>query len=252
MGGGTVQPGSLESPKTARRPRQAGLSILYGEADSLTIEGFRAVVGNWHRVVGTARDGLELVDLAIRLKPNLVVLAITIPRLNGIDATRIIKARLKNAKVLVLTRHDSPRYVQAALAAGADGYVLKSEAPECVLEAIDKIMDGRLYVPPKFRAGYLPQQRAGDSAGGFQLTARERQILQQIAEGHSAKQIAGGLRISIKTVSFHRENIKRKLGVRTTADLTRQAMELGLVPQPESEPGDLSASTIPGYGEPST
>jgi two-component system, NarL family, nitrate/nitrite response regulator NarL len=147
-----------------------------------------------------------------------------------------IKAKLPKTKILFLTRHDSPNYVQAAMAAGADGYLLKSDDPECLLEAIDKIMAGQVYFSPQLSGDWLThRRRPKDVTGELHLTTREREVLQQIAEGHGAKQIAGALRISVKTVSFHRENIKRKLGLRRTADLTRVAMELGLAPPPGSD-----------------
>ncbi len=224
-------PVQIDSVRSAR-PQVA---ILYGEPDGLTMEGFRSVVGRLHRIVGIARDGLDLVEVAIRLKPELIVLAISMPRLNGIEAARLIKTKLHRTKIVFLTRHDSPSYVQKAIAAGADGYLLKSDAPECLLEAIDKVLAGEAYFSPQLSAECLTHRRQSkDAAGKLDLTTRELQVLQQIAEGHGAKQIAGALHISIKTVSFHRENIKRKLGVRTTADLTRLAMGLGLIPPPEA------------------
>jgi DNA-binding NarL/FixJ family response regulator len=212
-----------------RRP----IAILYGEAHGFAVEGFRTVIGRRHRIVGTARDGLELVDAALRLKPDLVVLGISLPLLNGIEAARLIKTRLPQTKVLILTRHDSQSYVQAAMGAGVDGYVLKSDEAECMLEAIEEVMAGNVFISSKLcRECLSPLRQGSEVVGKLRLTTRERQVLQQVAEGHSAKEIAGALRVSIRTVSFHRENIKRKLGVRTTADLTRSAMEMGLVPPP--------------------
>jgi two-component system nitrate/nitrite response regulator NarL len=226
-----ASPVQIDSVKAAR----SRVTIIYGEAHGLTMEGFRTVIGRHHRIIGTARDGLDLVDAALRLKPELVVLAISMPRLNGIEAARLIKTRLPTTKILFVTRHDSPNYVQAAMAAGADGYLLKSDDPECLLEAICKVAAGQVYFSPQLSGECLTHRRRPKNVTReLHLTTRERQILQQIAEGHGAKQVAGALRISIKTVSFHRENIKRKLGVRSTAELTRLAMELGLVPPANS------------------
>ncbi|HTX34024.1 MAG TPA: response regulator transcription factor [Bryobacteraceae bacterium] len=211
------------------------VAILYGEAHGLVIEGFRTIIARRHRIIGAVRDGLDLVDAALRLKPDLVVLAISLPRLNGIEAARLIKTKLPKTRILFLTRHDGARYIQAAMAAGGDGYLLKSDDPQCVLEAIRKVMAGQVYLSPQLSAEYLSHRRRPEEvAGKLQLSTRERQVLQQIAEGYSAKEVAWALRISVKTVSFHRENIKRKLGVRSTADLTRRAMELGLTSPPES------------------
>ena len=236
MDAGTVHTHSLKSPIPARIPRLSQISIVYGETHRLTVEGFRAIVGRRYRIVDTAADGLDLVDAALRLKPDIVVVAIEMPRLNGIEAAHLIKTKLPKTKVLIVTRHDSPIHLQAAMGAGADGYVLKSDPPECVLEAIEKVTAGQVYISPQLSGECLFHLRQpGEAASKLRLTPRERQVLQQIAEGHGAKQIAGALRISIKTVSFHRENIKRKLGARTTADLTRKAMELGLIPRPDPD-----------------
>lgn len=226
-----ANPVPIDSLKSAR----SQIAILYGEAHGLTIEGFRTVIARRHRIVSTARDGLDLVDAALRLKPDLVALAISMPRLNGIEAARLIKAKLPKTRILFVTRHGGANYIQAAMSAGGDGYLLKSDDSECLLEAIDKIMAGQVYFSPQLSVEYLTHPSyPKEVTGELRLTARERQILQQIGEGLAAKEIAGALRISIKTVSFHRENIKRKLGVRTTADLTRLAMEVGLIPPPES------------------
>ena len=222
-------------PIDSLRAARSQVTIVYGEAHALTMEGFRTIIGRHHRIIGTARDGLDLVDAVLRLEPDLVVLAISIPRLNGIEAARLIKTRLHKTKILFVTRHESANYVQAAMAAGANGYLLKSDDAECLLEAIDRVMAGQVYFSPHLSGECLTHRpRQKDVTGELHLTPRERQILQQIAEGHGAKQIAGALRISIKTVSFHRENIKRKLGARSTADLTRLAMALGLIPPPDS------------------
>ncbi len=204
-----ASPVQVASLKTGR----SQVAIVCGEAHGLTMEGLRTVIGRHHRIIGTARDGLDLVEAAIRLKPDLIVLGISMPRLNGIEAARLIKTKLPRTKIVFVTRHDSPSYVQKAMAAGADGYLLKSDDPECLLEAIDKVIGGQVYFSPQLSGECLTHQRQSkNGAGKLDLTTRERQILQQIAEGYGAKQIAGALRISIKTVSFHRENIKRKLG----------------------------------------
>lgn len=227
------QSGGAGVPRSAaRRPAQ----ILYGESHTLSIEGFRSIVGRRYPIVGSARDGIELVNNALRLKPDVVALAISVPRLNGIEAARLIKSKLPGTKVLFITRHNTSAYIQAAFAAGADGYVLKSDRAECILEAIDKIVAGQVFLSPQLAAGFTPDLlNPACAADRSRLTARERAILQQIAEGRAAKEIAGSLAISAKTVTFHRENIKRKLGVRTTADLTKSAMQLGLISSPESD-----------------
>jgi DNA-binding NarL/FixJ family response regulator len=133
-------------------------------------------------------------------------------------------------KLLFVTMHVSPAYLEAALNAGGIGYVLKSAAREELLDAIQSVLRGDIYVSPSLSSEHL--ERFSDpsrAAATLRLSAREREILQLIAEGRAAKEIAHVLTISTKTVAFHRENLKRKLGLRTTAELTKQAIEQGLI-----------------------
>lgn len=196
----------------------------------LTLEGLRAFLEPHLENVGTVTDGRALVDEAFRLKPDLIILDITMPLLNGIDAAIQIKKSLPGMKFLFVTMHVNPAYLEAALNAGGTGYVLKSAAREELLDAINSVMSGSIYVTPSLSNEHL--ERFNDparAAAALHLSAREREILQLIAEGRATKEIAFVLSISGKTVAFHRENIKRKLGLRTTAELTRHAIEQGLV-----------------------
>jgi DNA-binding NarL/FixJ family response regulator len=204
--------------------------VLLADDHPLTLEGLRAFLDPHMEIVGTVADGRTLVDAALALKPDLIILDIAMPLLNGIDAAIQIRKALALVKLLFVTMHVNPTYLEAALAAGATGYVLKSAAREELLDAIRSVMESRIYVSPRLSSEHL--ERFTDpsrAAATLRLSARERQILQLIAEGRAAKEIAYLLNISIKTVAFHRENVKRKLGVRSTAELTRHAMEQGLV-----------------------
>ena len=204
--------------------------ILLADDHPLTLEGIRAVLEPHHEIVGTVTDGRALLDAALRLKPELIVLDITMPLLNGIDAAVQIKKSLPGVKLLFVTMHVNPAYLEAALNAGATGYVLKSAAREELLDAIKSVLDGHIYVTPSLSGEHL--ERFTDpsrAAATLRLSTREREILQLIAEGRAGKEIAFLLSISIKTVAFHRENIKRKLGLGTTAELTKHAIEQGLV-----------------------
>src|SRR5450759_1967370 len=198
--------------------------ILLADDHTLTLEGIRAVLEPHHEIVGMVTDGRAVLDAALRLEPDLIVLDITMPLLNGIDAAVQIKKNLPEVKLLFLTMHVNPEYLEAALNAGGTGYVLKSGAREELLEAIKSVLNGRIYVTPSLSSEHL--ERFTDpsrAAAALRLTAREREILQLIAEGRAGKEIAFVLSISIKTVAFHRENIKRKLGLATTAELTKHA-----------------------------
>jgi DNA-binding NarL/FixJ family response regulator len=204
--------------------------ILLADDHALTLEGIRAVLEPHHEIVGMVMDGRALLDAALRLQPDLVVLDITMPLLNGIDAAVKIKKSLPGVKLLFVTMHVNPAYLEAALNAGATGYVLKSAAREELLDAIKSVLDGHIYVTPSLSGEHL--ERFTDpsrAAATLRLSTREREILQLIAEGRAGKEIAFLLSISIRTVAFHRENIKRKLGLGTTAELTKHAIEQGLI-----------------------
>jgi DNA-binding NarL/FixJ family response regulator len=204
--------------------------ILLADDHTLTLEGIRAVLEPHHEIVGMVTDGRVLLDAALRLKPDLVVLDITMPQLNGIDAAVQIKKSLPGVKLLFVTMHVNPAYLEAALNAGATGYVLKSAAREELLDAIKSVLTGRIYVTPSLSSEHLERFKdPSRAAATLRLSTREREILQLIAEGRASKEIAFVLNISVKTVAFHRENIKRKLGLRTTAELTKHAIEQGLV-----------------------
>lgn len=204
--------------------------ILLADDHPLTLEGLRAFLDPHFEVVGTVTDGRTLVQEALRLKPDLIVLDITMPLLNGIDAAVQIKRSLPEVKLLFITMHVNPAYLEAALSAGGTGYVLKSAASEELLNAINNVLNGRIYVSPSLSSEPLERfQDPARAAASLRLSSREREILQLIAEGRAAKEIAFRLTISVKTVAFHRDNIKRKLGLRTTAELTRHALEQGLI-----------------------
>ncbi len=204
--------------------------VLLADDHPLTLEGLRAFLEPHIENVGIAMDGKELVDAAFRLKPDLIILDITLPLLNGIDAAIQIRKSLPDVKLLFVTMHVNPAYLEAALNTGATGYVLKSAAREELIDAIKSVLSGRIFVSPSLSSERL--ERFSDpsrAAASLRLSAREREALQLIAEGKSAKEIAFHLSVSIKTVAFHRGNIKRKLGVRSTAELTKYAIEQGLV-----------------------
>ena len=203
---------------------------LLADDHPLTLEGLRAFLDPRLEMVGTVADGRALVEAAFRLKPDLIVLDITMPLLNGIDAAIQIKKGLPGVKLLFVTMHVSPAYLEAALNAGGTGYVLKSAAREELLDAIQTVLRGDIYVSASLSSEHLDRFRDPSCAAAtLRLSAREREILQLIAEGRAGKEIAHLLTISIKTVAFHRDNLKRKLGLRTTAELTKHAIEQGLV-----------------------
>jgi DNA-binding NarL/FixJ family response regulator len=204
--------------------------VLLADDHPLMLEGIRSFIEPHLQSVDTVTDGRALVEAALRLKPNLIILDITMPLLNGIDAAIQIKKSLPAVKLLFVTMHVSPAYLEAVLNTGANGYVVKSAAREELLDAIRSVLKGQIYVSASLSNEHLDWfMDPTRAAATLHLSMREREILQLIAEGRAAKEVADVLSISIKTVAFHRGNIKRKLGLGTTAELTRYAIEQGLI-----------------------
>ncbi len=196
------------------------------------LAGIRSLLEPQYDVVGTASDGRALVELAARLKPDLVVLDISMPLLNGLEAAAQIKQFLPQTKLVFLSMHRNPAYLRKALDAGASGYVLKSGAAEELLTALAEAERGRLYVTPGFGGEVLdnlltPSGKPSRDAG---LTGRQREILQLLTEGRPNKEIAHIVGISVKTVEFHRGRIMTRLGAHSAAELAKLALQQGLIP----------------------
>jgi DNA-binding NarL/FixJ family response regulator len=183
-------------------------------------------------VVGEAGDGLALLELLKSMDPapHLVILDISMPGLRGIEAIPEIRTVCPGAKVLIVTMHGDPEYLEQAMAAGADGYFLKKDADAELFAAIDRIRKGQIYISPHLSA-VLAQSWArlrGDH-GRLLLTNREKEVLKLVAEGKSSREIAGALFISVHTVERHRANIMAKLSLKKTADLVKYAIRKGFI-----------------------
>lgn len=208
------------------------LRILLGDDHSLLLKGIKSLLESHYEIAGSVENGQALVESALRLRPDLVILDISMPILNGIDAAREIRKELPSVKLIFLTMHSNAIYLRKALEAGASGYVLKSGAAEELLTAIEEARRGRIYVTPHFCENVLetirnwPERSARSS---LELTDRQRQILQLIAEGKQSKEIAEIVHVSVKTVEFHRGRLMTKLGARSIAELTRFAIQEGLI-----------------------
>ena len=210
-----------------KRPR-----VLIADDHPLVLTGLRALLETECEVVGAVSDGRALVAAAQTLRPDVVVVDIGLPVLNGIDAARQIKKELPETKILFLTMHGNLEYLKNALAAGATGYVLKTSAREELLGAVHDVVRNRIHVSPGFGQEIVDRferQPRSVTASPSILTARQREILQLVAEGRTAKQISETLHISLQTVAFHKYQIMNKLGLRTTAELTRFAIQEGLI-----------------------
>jgi DNA-binding NarL/FixJ family response regulator len=180
-------------------------------------------------VVGQAADGQEAVRLARRLQPELALIDVAMPGLNGVDATREVRRVSPGSGVVVLTMHEESPYVTEALRAGARGYVLKTQSIAELLDALRQVQRGNVYVSPGLWRDVVDSYRSGDDARPDPLTPREREVLQLIAEGHTTKQIADALHISFKTAESHRSHLMTKLDIHVTAGLVRYAIRRGLV-----------------------
>ena len=209
------------------RPR-----VLLADDHPLFLAGLRSLVESECEVIGEASDGRALVEAASRLKPEVIVLDISLPLLNGIDAARQIKKEQPETKILFLTMHANVAYLKEALAAGATGYLLKTSAREELLGALRDVVRNRIHVSPGFGeeiVGQFERRPRSFTCAQSVLTVRQREILQLVAEGRTAKEIAGILNVSVQTVAFHKHQIMEKLGMRTTAELTKYAIQEGLV-----------------------
>ncbi len=213
--------------------------ILIADDHSLVLKGITGLLDKQYELAGMAENGKDLVDAAMRLRPDVVVLDISMPIMNGIDATREIKRALPATKVIVLTMHSNAIYLRKALNAGASGYVLKAGAAEELLIAIEKALAGGTYVTPSFDRNVLENVglwRTQPLRSAIDLTGRQRQILQMIAEGKRNKEIAEILNVSVRTVEFHRMRLMTKLGAHSVAELTAFAMREGLIGETERLP----------------
>ncbi|MBM4289723.1 MAG: response regulator transcription factor [Deltaproteobacteria bacterium] len=208
--------------------------IIVADDHKIVREGLVALLHKNPRlqVVGEAEDGRQAVQLAAELHPEVVIIDIGMPHLNGIEATRQIVAEIPGVKVIALSMHSDKRFVKGMLKAGASGYLLKYCASEELLTAIQMVMNNRIYLSNDITGIVVEdyvQKLADTDASAFQaLTPREREVLQLLAEGQSTRQIADSLHVSIKTIEVHRKQMMDKLGLQSLAELVKYAIREGL------------------------
>jgi two-component system, NarL family, response regulator NreC len=207
-----------------------GVSILLADDHPVFRQGLRALLERERfNVVGEASDGLEAIATAERLQPQIVVIDLAMPSLNGIDAIREIVKRVPRTKAVLLTMHTEEHYVLEALRAGAKGCVSKSQAAEHLLQAIKDVSAGGVYLSPHVSGAVVQAYLAKTELPYDPLTPRERQVLQLIAEGKTTKETAAVLDVSVKTAETHRTNLMEKLDIHSTAGLVRYAIRRGLL-----------------------
>ena len=210
------------------------IRILIADDHQMLRDGLRAILERDPEieVIGEASDGRTAVAMARELRPDVVAMDVSMPDLNGVEATRQIKAENPALKVIALSRHSDRRYVLRMLEAGASGYVLKSGAYGELRRAVEAVREGSSYLSPRITGlvieSHLRPASQPQSAASATLGPRELEIVQLLAEGHTSPQIARKLHISTRTVESHRRNIMKKLGVHSLAEITKYAIREGL------------------------
>ncbi|HKB36141.1 MAG TPA: response regulator transcription factor [Gemmataceae bacterium] len=205
--------------------------VLLGDDHRVVAEGLRSLLEPHFEVVGIVSDGRELVTAAKSLDPDVVVLDISMPSLNGIEAAGQMRAAHCRAKMVFLTMHQEVTYAVRALEAGGAGFVLKHSASSELVTAIQEALKGGTYITPQIAGDLLGSFRRGIPAGDKalrDLTPRQREVLQLVAEGRSAKEIAAVLHISRRTAEFHKARLMEALGVQSTAELVQYAIRTGV------------------------
>ncbi len=207
--------------------------VLMADDHSLILAGLRKLVEDDCEVVGTVEDGRALVEAAQRLRPDLILLDISMPLLNGLEAARQLRTLVPDSKLIFLTMHASSTYATEAFQAGACGYLLKRSAASELSQAIKSVLQGQHYLTPLLTKDVLesvlkPSSGERGKATSTALTSRQREVLQLVAEGRGTKEIATILCVSVKTAEFHKARLMQQLDLHTIADLTKYAITHGI------------------------
>jgi DNA-binding NarL/FixJ family response regulator len=206
------------------------IRILLADDHLVVREGLRSLLeAAGFKVVGEARDGRDALKLARMLEPEVTVMDIGMPGLNGVDACRELLREVPEMRIIVLTVHGEDAYVIEALRSGARGYVLKTQAGSDLVRAIGEVTQGRIYLSPSVSSAVVQAFLAGSTSPADPLTPREREVLQLVAEGRSTKEVAGILGVSVKTAETHRTRLMTKLDIHHTAGLVHYAIRRGLI-----------------------
>jgi len=207
------------------------LRVLLADHHAIVLEGLRHILEPEFKIVGEVADGRALVAVALMYRPEIIITAISLPLLNGIEAAREIRKINRKVRIIFFTMHADPSYAVEALDAGASAYILKSAAVAEILVGIREVLNGRVYVSPSIdkevlrvhmdRTGRREEAQTG-------LTPRQREVLRLLAEGKSLKEVAAVLKISVKTVEFHKYRIMNQLRLQTNAEMTKYAVKVGV------------------------
>jgi DNA-binding NarL/FixJ family response regulator len=213
------------------------ITVLLAEDHTMVREGLRRIleVERDIKVVGESNTGRQTVEMALELRPDVIVMDVAMPQLNGLEATRQIRQTLPDARILILSAHSDDAYVERAMELGAAGYLIKQTSVHALIDAIRTVFAGQTVYSPVVERRYTRRHRSTPDRQGRpkpnrpRLTTREMEVLQQVAEGAANKQIASNLGISVKTVEKHRNHLMQKLDIHDTAGLTRHAIVTGII-----------------------
>ena len=202
------------------------IRVVVVDDHPMVAEGIEAILDSYDdiTVIATLAEGRAMIDRLEELAPDVILMDLNMPGLGGLSATEMILERRPSTRILILSMHDSAEYISTALSHGALGYILKDVPTDEIKQAIDAVMAGQRYLCTGAEGALAPAEGARE-----QLTTREQVVLLQLAQGKSNKEVAAALDISVRTVETHRKNIKRKLGISSTAGLTRYALEHGVL-----------------------
>jgi DNA-binding NarL/FixJ family response regulator len=203
-------------------------TVIIADDHLILAEGLVSLLKDHFEVVGTAANGEALVELAVRLRPEVIVVDVNMPGLNGLDAVTLLKKKGITSKFVILTMHGEVAIATRAIRAGASGFLLKYSAGEELVDAINEVLRGHPYLTPAITKDVLAALAAPDTEPKVSLTMRQREVLRLIVKGHRMKEIAAMLNLSTRTVETHKYEIMRQLGVQSTVELVRFALERGL------------------------
>ena len=207
------------------------IRVVIADDHQVVLDGFiaRLQMESGIEVIGTASNGLEAINVVRELHPDVVLVDVSMPVMNGIEATSVIREENPNAKVLMLTMHDNREYIMKVMQVGAVGYMLKEISAEKMVQAIKTVNQGSTYFCESVTQTLFSQEVTPAAQKPNPLSRREEAVLKLVAQGHSSKKVASLLNISYRTVETHRQNIKHKLDLHSTAELAKYAVERGLV-----------------------
>jgi len=203
--------------------------VLLADDHAIVLEGLSSLLSADFELVGTVTDGAQLLETTERLRPDVVVTDLSMPGMNGLEVLRRLQTRAVPVKVIVLTMHAEAHLAADALRAGASGFIGKHAAGKELISAIRTVVRGERFITPQLASDVLAALAEGRPSGGGSLTTRQREVVSLIAEGRTMKEVAAGLRVSPRTVESHKYQVMQLLGLQTTADLVRYAIEHRLI-----------------------